>query len=465
MSIRLQFLGAAESVTGSRYLLTVRDTRLLIDAGMYQEREHQDRNWAPFPIPPQRLDAVLLTHAHVDHCGYLPRLVKDGFKGRIFCTAATAEIAKIVLLDSARLQTEDVAFKRKRHQREQRTSPRPLEPLYTVEDVERCVSLFRTVSCGTPEKIASGIEAVFQDAGHILGSTSILVRADNRSVVFSGDIGRWNRPILRDPVPCPAADYVIMESTYGDRLHEEDQPTGDKLAGILMRTRERGGNVIIPSFAIERAQEVLYHLNLLFRAKRIPSFMVFVDSPMAVSVTEVFERHPDLLDSDMNRLVAARQSPFHFQGLKMVQSVQDSKAINSIKGTVVVMAGAGMCTGGRIKHHLAQNITRAESTILFVGYQAEGTLGRLILNGVSPVRLFGQYLPVRAEVAQMPGFSAHGDRNDLLRWLSGTAPFKPRHVFVTHGEPETARGFADTVTREKGFEASAPTYGEDVVLD
>ena len=465
MAIRLQFLGAAENVTGARYLLTVNDTRILVDCGLYQERDFLQRNWDPFPIPPQRLDAVLLTHAHIDHCGYLPRLVRDGFRGRIYATAATAEIAKIVLLDSAGLQKEDSEFKRRRHEREKRTGPRPEMPLYSTDDVERCCNRFAAVPYGKPAKIAKGVEATFLEAGHILGSASVLVRAGDRSIVLSGDIGRWNRPILKDPTPCPAADYVVMESTYGDRVHEHEDLTEETLASVVRDTRERGGNIVIPCFAIERSQEVLYYLNKLLQADRIPHLLVFVDSPMATNVTGVFENHLDLLDDDMKSRVAARQSPFHFSGLKMVQSVNDSKAINHIKGTVIVMAGAGMCTGGRIKHHLVQNISRPESSILFVGYQAAGTLGRLILNGVSPVRILGQYLPVRARVMQIPGFSAHGDRNDLLRWLSGAAPFKPRHVFVTHGEPQTARSFAETVVREKGFEASAPKYAEEAVLD
>lgn len=465
MPIRLQFLGAAENVTGSRYLLTVNDTRILVDCGLYQERDYVQRNWDPFPIPPQRIDAVLLTHAHIDHCGYLPRLVRDGFRGRIYGTAATGAIAKIVLLDSAKLQTEDAEFKRKRHARENRKGPRPEMPLYSTEDVEKCCSRFATVSYGEPVKVGKGIEAAFVDAGHILGSASIRVSTNERSIVFSGDIGRWNRPILNDPTPCPAADYVVMESTYGDRLHEQEDSTENMLAAVVRETAERGGNIVIPSFAIERAQEVLYYLNKLLQSNRIPHLLVFVDSPMAASVTQVFERHLDIQDADMNKLVAARQSPFHFSGLRMVQSAEDSKAINHIKGTVVIMAGAGMCTGGRIKHHLVQNISRAESSILFVGYQAAGTLGRVILNGLTPVRILGQHLPVRARIAQIPGFSAHGDRNDLLRWVSGSAPFKPRHVFVTHGEPESARSFVETLAREKAFEASAPAFADEITLD
>jgi metallo-beta-lactamase family protein len=313
--------------------------------------------------------------------------------------------------------------------------------------------------------LPDGIEVTYSDSGHILGSASIQIKANGRSIVFSGDIGRWNRPILEDPDFCPATDYVVMESTYGDRLHENTELIGDRLCQILKDTLKRGGNLIIPTFAIERAQEVLYYFNTLLKSKCIPNIIVFLDSPMGVTVSKIFERHMDILDADMNTLVQNKESPFHFPGLNMVQTVDASKAINNIKGSVVIMAGAGMCTGGRIKHHLANNLSRPESTILFVGYQADGTLGRLLLNGVTPVRLFGQSVPVKAKLEQISGFSAHGDRNELLKWLSQTGPTAPRNVFVTHGEPETARHFADTLRQEKKFQASVPKYGDVATLE
>ena len=465
MFANLTFLGASENVTGSRYLLEINGSRLLIDCGLYQERSLADRNWGPFPVPPSSLDAVLLTQAHIDHCGYLPRLVRDGFRGPIHATAPTADIAKTVLMDSAKIQVEDAAFKMKRHARENRPNPRPLEPLYTVADVEQCCSHFSPVRYRQAVAIANGVEATFTDAGHILGSASIQIRSQNRSIIFSGDIGRWNRPILEDPEFCPASDYVVMESTYGDRLHEHTELIEERLGQVILDTLKRGGNLIIPTFAIERAQEVLYYFNSLLKAKHIPGMKVFLDSPMAVTVTKFFENNMDILDTDMNQLVQARQSPFHFPGLELVQTVDESKAINTIKGTVAILAGAGMCTGGRIKHHLANNINRPESTVLFVGYQADGTLGRLILNGVNPVRLFGQSLPVKARIEQISGFSAHGDRDELLKWLSKTGSPTPRHIFVTHGEPETARSFAETLYKEKGFAASVPKYGDVAKLE
>ncbi len=464
MAIELTFLGAAETVTGSRYLLEVNGTRLLIDCGLYQERELKSRNWDPFPVPPSSLDAVLLTHAHIDHCGYLPRLVRDGFKGRVYATLATAEIAKVVLLDSARLQTEDAEFKRKRHEREHRKGPFPEAALYSVEDVEACCSHLTPVPYNTPTVVATGIEVTLVDAGHILGSASIRLQAGGKTIVFSGDIGRWDRPILENPADCPPADYIVMESTYGDRVHDDTHRITDTLAGIVNDTRRRGGNIIIPTFAIGRAQEVLYYFQELLQANRIPHLMVFLDSPMAVTVTSIFEKHLDLMDADMRRLIQKQQSPFHFPGLHLVKTVDESKGINHITGTVAVMAGAGMCTGGRIKHHLVNNIGRPDSTILFVGYQASGTLGRLIHDGVTPIRILGETHDVRARVEQVPGFSAHADRNELLRWLSKAAERRPRHVFVTHGEPETARAFAATVHEQKGCTASVPKYGEKAIL-
>lgn len=465
MFAKLTFLGAAETVTGSRYLLDVKGARLLIDCGLYQERSLADRNWQPFPVAPSSIDAVLLTHAHVDHCGYLPKLVRDGFKGVIHGTGPTAEIAKTVLMDSAKLQSEDAAFKVKRHAREKRQSPHPVAPLFTPADVEQCCSLFSPVRYHQPVAVANGVEATFTDAGHILGSSSIHIRALGRSIVFSGDIGRWDRPILEDPDYCDPADYVVMESTYGDREHEQTAQIEEHLASVVNDTIQRGGNLVIPTFAIERAQEVLYYFNSLSRSKRIPLTTVFLDSPMAVNVTGIFEKYLELLDTDMNTLVRNRRSPFHFPGLRLVQSVDESKAINTIKGTVAIMAGAGMCTGGRIKHHLANNISRPESTVLFVGYQSVGTLGRLILDGVTPLRILGEPRPVLARIEQISGFSAHADRNELLKWLSRVATPAPRNVFVTHGEPETAARFAATIRKAKGWTASVPHYGEEAILD
>ncbi len=468
MQIKLSFLGAAQNVTGSRYLLEANGVRILVDCGLYQERDLRARNWDPFPVPPETLDAVLLTHAHLDHCGLLPKLVREGFKGKIYCTSATSEISQIVLLDSAKLQEEDAEFKRRRHEKEGRDGQYPEIPLYTVEDAEACFPLFSTVKYEELVQVADGIEATFHDAGHILGSSMIMVKlsrnGEQRKIIFSGDVGRWDKPILHDPTVFNEADYVLVESTYGDRTHEDAKDIDDMLSDIINSTKESGGNIAIPSFAVERSQEILYHLNELLIENRIPHLMVFVDSPMAVSVTEVFEHHPELFDEEMIELMHQRKSPFDFPSLKMVRTVEDSKAINYIKGTAIIIAGSGMCTGGRIKHHLVNNISRQESTILFVGYQAVGTLGRQIVNGAKEVRILGRTYPVNAKVVQMNGFSAHADRDELFRWLSGIGK-PPRHLFVTHGEPDTARRFADFMRDKTGWEISVPEYRKEVFLE
>jgi len=462
------FLGAAQNVTGSAYFLEANGVRLLVDCGLYQERELTARNWDPFPIPPHTIDAVLLSHAHLDHSGLLPKLVREGFAGKIFCTHATYDIAQILLLDAAHLQEQDAEFKRKRHEREGRKGPYPEVPLYTANDATASFPRFSPVGYAETTKLGEGVEATFHDAGHVLGSSMVKVKVsqngEQRILVFSGDVGRWEKPILRDPTIFEEADYILVESTYGDRLHEDQKGIEATLAEIINSTRKRGGNIIIPSFAFERAQEILYYLNELLLEDRIPHLLVFLDSPMATSVTEVFERYPDLLDEDMLELMRQKKSPFDFTGLKMTRTTDESKVINHISGTVIIIAGSGMCTGGRIKHHLVNNISRHESTILFPGYQAIGTLGRQIVDGAKEVRILGQKYMVNARIAQINGFSAHADRDELFRWLSGLKR-PPLHLFVTHGEPDVAQYFADFVKQKTGWEISVPRYQDQVVLD
>ncbi|MDP2743724.1 MAG: MBL fold metallo-hydrolase [Dehalococcoidia bacterium] len=469
MKGKLRFLGAAGNVTGSRYLLETGNRRLLVDCGLHQEREFRARDWQPFPVSPDTIDAVLLTHAHLDHCGMLPKLVHEGFRGRIYCTEATAELAQLILLDSAHLQEEDAAFKKRRHEREGRRGPFTEAPLYTIEDARASFPLFSPIEYGEPVRLGKQVEATFHDAGHVLGSAMIKVvisqGLEKTTVLFSGDIGRWDRPILENPtIFKDEVDYVVMESTYGDRLHDRSTSIGEELAGIINSTTGAGGNIVVPSFALERTQEILYYLNDLLATDRIPHIMVFLDSPLAVDITKAFQRHEGLFDEEMRKLVAANRSPFDFPGLKMVRSVDASKAINHIRGTVMIIAGSGMCTGGRIKHHLVANISRPESTILFAGYQAVGTLGRQIVDGARTVRILGQHYPVRARIVQMPGLSAHADRDDLFRWLSAL-PKPPKCVFVTHGEPDAALKFGEFLSAKTGWNVSQPRYGDETILE
>jgi metallo-beta-lactamase family protein len=467
MQIKLKFLGAAQNVTGSRHLLEANGTRLLIDCGLYQERQFRARNWDPFPVSPESIDAVLLTHAHLDHCGLLPKFVREGFKGKIYATSATADIARIILLDSAKLQEEDAEHKRKRHSRQGRAGPYPDVALYTTEDAERCFPLFSTVEYKQTVKIADGIEATFCDAGHVLGSSMIRVdvglNGEKRTVLFSGDIGRPDRPIVRSPNIPDKADYVVIESTYGDRLHE-DGDVKMQIAETINSTRKRGGNIVVPSFALERSQELLFYLDQLLLEDAIPHLMVFLDSPMAAKITEVFKRHTELLDEETQEMVKNNRSPFDLPGLQTTTTSEQSKAINHISGTCLIIAGSGMCTGGRIKHHLANNISRKESAIMFVGYQAVGTLGRQIVDGAKKVRILGQEYPVKAKIVQIHGFSAHGDKNDLLNWLN---KFKqpPKEVFVVHGEPKSARAFGNFLKKEIGCQVAVPEYEQEIVLD
>jgi metallo-beta-lactamase family protein len=468
MQARLRFLGAARNVTGSRHLLEVDDTRILVDCGLYQERQFASRNWDAFDVPPASIKAVLLTHAHLDHCGLLPKLVKEGFKGRIYCTEATAEIARIILLDAANIQEEDAANKRKRHKKEGREAPHADMPLYTVQDAEACGPLFAPVPYRQQVQVAPGVHALFHEAGHVLGSSFINVNVqqngESRDVLFSGDVGRTHRPIIRDPDSARDGDYILVESTYGDRTHGAPEDIKAGIADAINTARAAGGNIIVPSFALERAQELLYYINELLREDAIPHVMVFLDSPMASAITKVFKHHPELFAGEMRRLVQNRESPFDFPGLKFTETTKESKAINSIKGTIIVIAGSGMCTAGRIKHHLVNNIARPESTIMFVGYQAVGTLGRRIIDGDTEVRILGANYPVKARVVQIQGFSAHADKEELLQWLS-TLPKPPRRLFVVHGEAESALSFGQFVREKTGWDVVVPDYREEVVLN
>ncbi len=467
MDIKLTFMGAARGVTGSRNLIEANGMTLLVDCGLYQEHEFLHRNWEPFSCQPSELTAVLLTHAHLDHSGLLPKLVNEGFHGRVICTPATADITKIMLLDAGKVQEEDAAYKKKRHIREGRRGPYPEVPLYTVEEAEASLKFFTPVEYNMPVNLGNGVEATFHDAGHVLGSSMIKLvfeqAGEKRSIVFSGDIGRWNRPFLHDPDTFRWTDYVVMESTYGDREHHGTEVIGDELAEIVKAALSAGGNIIVPSFALQRTQEILYYLNNLLMEKRIPAIDVYLDSPMAIKITEVFKQYAGQLDDEMKDLIRRHRSPFDFPGLKFVQTVEESKKLNDIKGTAMIIAGSGMATGGRVKHHLANNISRPECTVLFVGYQAAGTLGRQILDGARSVRIHGEQHPVRASIEHIQGFSAHADRDELLKWLSRLS-VEPRLVMITHGEARAAESFRDFL-KEKGYKVNVPSYGERFHLE
>ena len=469
MLAKVTFLGAARNVTGSCYLLETSDVRVLVDCGLYQERRYQDRNWQPFPFSPETLDGVFLTHAHLDHCGLLPKLVRDGYRGKIYCTQATAEIAHIILLDSAHLQEEDAAYKAKRHRREGRRGPYPELPLYTTKDAERVVPHFTAIEYGDCIRVKDGIEGCFYEAGHVLGSATVAINitrdGEKRRILFSGDVGEPDRPIINDPAIFDEADYVVIESTYGNRTHAEHKNIDIQLQlrDCVNDTVKAGGNIIVPSFALERSQELLYHFNELLLRDEIPPITVFLDSPMAIRITEVFKHHTELFDSEMIRRLRQGNSPFSFDNLKIVQTTEESKAINLIKGSVIIIAGSGMVTGGRIKHHLVNNITRPESVILFAGYQAEGTPGRQLLNGARRLRLLGHTHKVRIRIVKIDGFSAHSDREGLLAWLSDIR-VAPRCVFVTHGEKKVAANFAQFLSEQTGWQTKVPNYQDTAML-
>ncbi|WP_425617362.1 MBL fold metallo-hydrolase RNA specificity domain-containing protein [Anatilimnocola sp. NA78] len=465
--MKLHFLGANRQVTGSRYCLETDGRELLIDCGLFQERQYQNRNWDLCPIPAAKIDAMLLTHVHIDHSGLIPRFVKEGFTGPIHCTRPTSSLVEIMLRDSAKIQTEDAEYKRKRHMKENRRTQFEPQALYLDEDVDRCLPLFREVHYNQPAQVLPNVKAIFHDAGHILGSAMIELEVTENGkmqrLVFSGDIGQWNKPIIRDPSLLLKADYVVMETTYGNRLHPDAGDVETQLAEVINTTIGRGGNVVIPTFALERAQELMYHFSRLVRAKRIPPVKIYMDSPMAVDVTAVFERHREYYDQEMKALISGAEAPLRFPGLTMVRTAEESKKINASYEPCVIMSSAGMCNAGRIKHHLRNNIGRPAATILFVGHQSQGTLGHEIVSGKKYVRIHGQQFKVEAQIAQVYGLSGHADRNGLIKWLTHFSP-KPKRVFFTHGEEDVALAFAEYAEKQLHLNAHVPYYREAVEL-
>ncbi len=480
--MKLQFLGAARQVTGSQYYLEADGTHLLVDCGTYQERAYLARNWEKSPLRLRDLHAILLTHAHLDHCGLTPKLEREGFRGPILTTSASADLVALVLRDAAEIQAEDAAFKEKRHRKEGRRKLEPVKPLYTLKDVEHTLPLVQSVAYDRPVRINGHLQAVFHDAGHILGSAMIELRVGDhgqpRRIVFTGDIGQCGRPIVRDPTVFSEADYVVMESTYGDRDHDNHETAGAEaghtsparyscsaqLEQVIAETTRRGGKVIIPIFAIERAQELIYYLGRLLAAGRIPAVPVYLDSPMAAQVNDVFRRHRECLDAEAQEIVATEGSLLKFPSLHVARTVPQSMAINSLTGPAIIMATSGMCTAGRIKHHLAHHIGDPAATILFVGYQSQGTLGRQILDRHPEVRIHGVWRLVRAEIRQIHGISGHADRTGLMQWLSHFRR-PPKKLFLTHGEPHASLALAEQVRQQMGWNVAVPEYRETVQLN
>ncbi|MDP6554911.1 MAG: MBL fold metallo-hydrolase [Pirellulaceae bacterium] len=465
--MKIHFLGANRQVTGSRYCLEAGGKQVMIDCGMFQERQFVSRNWEVNPIPPNQLDALVLTHAHLDHCGLIPRLVSHGFGGLIYSTRPTVDLAEVIMRDSAKIQEEDAAYKKKRHAREGRKGKYPETALYHGRNVDQTMPLFQGCLYGEPVNVTEAISVTFHDAGHILGSAmlefQVRENGSQRRLLFSGDIGQWEKPLIRDPSLFEQADFVVMESTYGDRDHRDGGDVETQLRDVINRTMAQGGNLVIPTFAVERAQELMYHIGQLVHTDQIPDVPVFLDSPMAVNVTKIFRCYRECFDDESWELIDSDQAPLQFPGLKLVRSVDDSKAINEVRQPLIVMASSGMCTGGRIKHHLRNNIGDPNSTILFVGYQSPGTLGSQILKRPKTVRIHGREHTMRAEVAQIYGFSGHADRGGLIRWLSNLRD-APQQVFLTHGDEDAATSLAEHIREEMKWPVSVPEYQQVVEL-
>ena len=443
----LRFLGAAGTVTGSKHLLEAAGGSVLLDCGLFQGLKNlRQRNWLAPPFPAAELDAVVLSHAHIDHSGYLPRIVREGFRGPVYCTPATAGLLEILLLDSAHLQEQDA----KRANRLGYTKHRPALPLYDVADTKEALKKVESRSYGQRFEVAPGIEATFRRAGHILGSATVEVAlAGPTTLVFSGDLGRWGRPILRDPDPVRRADVLLVESTYGDRVHAPDPAA--QLARIVNDAAARGGTLLVPAFAVGRTQELIWTLRQLEEAGRIPELPVFVDSPMAIDVTELYCQHPEDHDLEMSLLMDAKRCPLCCRQYHLTRTVEDSKALNRVSGPMIILSASGMATGGRILHHLAHRLEDRRTTVLLVGFQAAGTRGRALRDGASTLRIHGADVPVRARVETLDGLSAHADRDEILRWLSAFEA-APRRTYLVHGEPQASAALGEAIRAKLGWD-------------
>ncbi|MBC7187467.1 MAG: MBL fold metallo-hydrolase [Calditrichaeota bacterium] len=460
----IAFLGAARSVTGSKHLLSVNDKLILLDCGLVQghreEADHQNRH---LPFDPASLDCVVLSHAHIDHSGNLPRLIAQGFEGPIYCTPATRDLCSIMLPDSAHIQEKDVEYVNKRHKRK---GLPPVRPLYTPEEAIAVLGHMVSLSYDRPTAIAPGVQLRFVDAGHILGSAiTLLDIAENGRRVrlaYTGDLGRPNMPLLRDPQQIRDVDVLITESTYGNRLHEELAEIPQRLADIVNRTYERQGKIIIPAFSVERTQEVVYYLNQLWREHRIPDLPVFVDSPLSTNATAIFRMHPECFDRETYQFMQEHEDPFGFDQLHYVRDVQESKKLNTLNEPCIIISASGMCESGRILHHLVNNIENPANTILIVGYMAENTLGRRLVERHEWVKIFGEPYRLRAEVAILNAFSAHADRQELLAYLRAMNVERLKHVFVVHGEPSQAEPLAEALRTMVQCEVRIPELGDAV---
>jgi metallo-beta-lactamase family protein len=459
--VRLEFWGAARSVTGSKHLLQVNGNRILLDCGLVQghrrEAEEKNRN---LPVDPTSIDSVVLSHAHIDHSGCLPSLVKNGFQGNIYCTYATRDLCAVMLPDSAHLQEQDTKYVNKKHRKK---GLPPVEPIYGHEDVERTLKLFVSVGFERPFPIAPGIRLEFFDAGHILGSAVTCLEIEEngtrRRLVYTGDLGRWNLPILKDPVPTPPPIVYITETTYGDHLHDPVERMDESLEEVVDRTVARGGKIIIPAFSVGRTQEIVYCLRRLHDAGRVTKVPVFVDSPLSVSATEVFRLHPECFDRETLQYVHSDKGPFGFELVTYIRDRERSMELNERKEPCIIISASGMCEGGRILHHLKHNIGDPRNTILMVGYCAEHTLGRRIVEREKRVSIFGEPYSLNAEVVVLNSFSAHADKNDLIRYMHSLEGDMER-VFLVHGDEKRSFAFAATVREQFGCPVDVPEEGD-----
>ncbi len=466
--MEIQFLGAVRTVTGSMHLLEVNGFRLLLECGLFQGRrqESYERN-RQLPFDPSSIDAMVLSHAHIDHSGNIPNLVRLGFRGPIYSTPATRDLCSAMLQDSAHIQEENAAYVNK--QRARQGLP-PVEPIYTVADAVACLPSFVSVGYHRPMTIGPGITLTFYDAGHILGSAFVVLDIEENGqrhrLMFSGDVGRRDLPILRDPETVPGVDYLILESTYGNRRHETPQDAERRLREIVIAAYRQGGKVIIPAFAVGRTQEIVYHLHRLWEARKIPRLPIFVDSPLTVNVTEIFRLHPECYDEEVRGFIASnhQRDPFGFQDLHYIRSMEESKELNFLREPAVIISASGMAEHGRILHHLKNNIEDPRSVILLVGFQAEHTLGRRLLERQPEVRIFGEPYQLRARVELITGYSAHADYEELTEYVRGMELGRLKHIYLVHGEEDAAQSLAEKLRPLGGFVVSVPAAGEKAAL-